>query len=396
MTRTGHAPAHRPIVPRLKIAFVVDRFGRRFGGAEAYGVALMAELARDHDITVFARDYDADADLQLPWVPVRFWRRWPSWLRVLLAAIRVGRLTRQGYDIVHSHTNGWAGDVDVMHVVPVRYNWRVRRVPPLKRVLSWISPRVWTYLLLEAMRVRPGRAHHVVAVSTLIADQLEAAYGHGCVTARIPPGVHLPAAATPGERDALREQLGFADDHTVCLLVARNPLRKGLRALLAALQELPAHYRLLVVGSDAATDRAVQALPDYQALAGRIVLIHATPDVAPYYRAADICVHPTLNDSFGMAPLEAMSFGLPVIVSPLPWCGLAGYLKDGHDALILTHPDDVSHLAACIERLGADPVLRDRLLEGAAAVVRRHAWPAIAQQYLALYADILKQRRMLP
>ena len=56
-------------------------------------------------------------------------------------------------------------------------------------------------------------------------------------------------------------------------------------------------------------------------------------------RAADLYVHPTLNDSFGMAPLEAMSFGLPVILSPAPWCGFAQYVKAGEEALVLSHPE---------------------------------------------------------
>ena len=40
-----------PVPERLRIAFVVDRFGNRFGGAEAYGVELMRELAEKHEIT---------------------------------------------------------------------------------------------------------------------------------------------------------------------------------------------------------------------------------------------------------------------------------------------------------------------------------------------------------
>ncbi|HLV29106.1 MAG TPA: glycosyltransferase family 1 protein, partial [Burkholderiaceae bacterium] len=57
---TSHAAT-----PRLKIAFVVDRFGNRYGGAEAYGVELMRELAQRHDVTVFGREYDPDCNLTL-------------------------------------------------------------------------------------------------------------------------------------------------------------------------------------------------------------------------------------------------------------------------------------------------------------------------------------------
>lgn len=63
---------------RLKLAFVVDRFGNRFGGAEAYGVELMRQLSRDHDITVFAREYDPACGIDLPFVALASWQHWPS------------------------------------------------------------------------------------------------------------------------------------------------------------------------------------------------------------------------------------------------------------------------------------------------------------------------------
>lgn len=184
--KTGAAADKR----RLRIALLVDRFGNRFGGAEAYGVELMRILARRHDVTVVAREYDSD--LALPFLPVRVSCRLPSWLRVLYFAWRAARLTRAGFDIVHSHMNGGAGDVQVMHVTPVRYNWLCR--PGLRRRLTaWTSPRVATYLALEKARVaqRPGK--RVVAVSELIVEQMRDAYGVGLPMETIPPGVQLPA-----------------------------------------------------------------------------------------------------------------------------------------------------------------------------------------------------------
>lgn len=377
---------------RLKIAFVVDRFGNRYGGAESYGVALMRELSNQHDITVLASDYDPSCDLVLNYIPLGVSRRWPNWIRVLVTAIRARRLTRRGYDIVHSHSNGWAGDIEVVHVTPVRYNWRVRSLPFLKWLTSYISPRVQTYLSLEARRVAPRKGHHTVAVSSLIAQQLQQAYGPGLRAPVIPPGVYLPDSDVNGLRESTRQALELVDGDCVWILVARNPLRKGLKTALEALARLPAHHKLVVVGSNASTDRAVQGLPGFETIADRVRLVHATSNVEPYYRAADICVHPTLNDSFGMAPLEAMSFGLPVILSSAPWCGFAAYLQDGRDALLLNDPADAGNLAALIDKLTNDDALQHVLRDGAARIVSRHAWPAIAERYCELYRDVLAQR----
>lgn len=375
---------------RLRIAFVVDRFGSRFGGAEAYGVELMRELSSRHEVTVLARDYDDACDLRLPYVPLRSWKHWPSWVRVLLFALRARRHTRSGFDIVHSHMNGWCGDVEVIHVTPVRYNWRVRPLPWLKRALSRISFRVQTYLHLERRRVAPRGGHRTVAVSGLIAEQLRQAYPALPAVPVIPPGVAPAVQGPEGGRAATRQALGYADGDLVCLLVARNPLRKGLPTVLAALDQLPQSVKLLIVGGNAAAREHV-ARRNADDLVSRVRILSETPHVAQYYQAADVYVHPTLNDSFGMAPLEAMSFGLPVVMSPAPWCGFAQYVKEGSEALVLSHPEDAGQLAACIRRLMGEPALHRRLCEGGMQVVARHSWPHVAQQYEALYREILDE-----
>jgi len=387
------APGEGGALPAsLSIAFVVDRFGSRFGGAEAYGVALMRELAAaGHRVTVFAREYDPACGLTLPFHPIRVGRRWPSWIRVWLFARRAARATREGFDLVHSHMNGWCGDVEVVHVTPVRYRWRVRPMPGIKRLLSRFSPRVRTYLGLEARRVAARPGHRVVAVSQLIAHQLEEAYGAwDAPIPVIPPGVAAEAPVAAAQRRQGREALGLPVAGTLCLLVARNPMRKGLPTVLAALDRLGDDVLLLVVGANSASRACVAQAPE--SVRRRVHLVPETSQVAPYYQAADLYVHPTLNDSFGMAPLEAMSFGLPVILSPAPWCGFAQYVRAGEEALVLSHPERADELAAAIDRLRSDDGLRARLALGMQAVLARHAWPEVARQYLDLYARILAER----
>lgn len=370
---------------RLRIALLVDRFGNRFGGAEAYGVELMRVLGRRHDVSVVARDFDSD--LPFDFVRVRFPGWLPSWMRVLYFAWRADRLTRGRYDIVHSHMNGWAGEIQVMHVTPVRYNC-VTRVRPLRRLSAWLSPRLATYLMLEKLRIRKAPKRRVVAVSGLIMDQLHRSYGEQLKVDIITPGVKLPSAQ-PNGRDAIRARLGWDEDTIGCLLVARNPLRKGLPALLDAMAQLPPHYRLLVVGADEPSRNRVRAAG---AIARRVTLVDPTPDVAQYFAVADIYAHPTLNDSYGMAPLEAMSHGLPVVVSSPVYCGFAQYLSAGKDALILQDPRDGAQLASALERLGSKPELRAALTERGLEIARGQSWEAVASRYETLYEQVLVDR----
>ena len=87
--------------------------------------------------------------------------------------------------------------------------------------------------------MRPAPERRVVAVSGLIMDQLHRSYGPGLAVDIIAPGVKLPSAADAAQRQAVRDRLGWDADTIGCLLVARNPLRKGLPALLDALGSCP-------------------------------------------------------------------------------------------------------------------------------------------------------------
>jgi len=380
---------------RLHIAFVTERFGQRFGGAEAYGVCLMQELAQHHDITVIAHDYDADCPLRLPWRSISLPRGLPSWMRTLWFAIRAHRATRQGFDLVHSHVNGWCGDIEVMHVSPVRFNWRVRKLPWFKRALSRASPRVQAYLALEAVRVTPRRAHRVVAVSDLTAQQLRQAYGQERDFPVIAPGVAPPAQQAPQWRTTIRQQLGVSDTDMVCLMVARDPLRKGLPTVLQALCQLPDDIHFVLVGCNADLRAWFAHTPHANALQHRVRLLDAAANVHPYYAAADCCLHPTLNDSFGMVPLEAMSHGLPVILSPMPWCGFAQYVCAGQDALVLDHPENTQQLADVIMQLRTQPEIRQKLSQHASTFAQAHSWTRVAQHYQTLYAQVLAERNGL-
>ncbi|HKV90694.1 MAG TPA: glycosyltransferase family 4 protein [Thermoplasmata archaeon] len=84
----------------------------------------------------------------------------------------------------------------------------------------------------------------------------------------------------------------------------------------------------------------------------------ALPTLPSLYRSADIYVQPSRAEPFGMAALEAMACGLPVIASATG--GLADLVEDGGNG-ILVPPGDPAALGLAIARLAADPDLRRRM-----------------------------------
>ncbi len=368
---------------RLRIALLTDYFGRRYGGAEAYVVNLFEILAQRHDVTVISHDFDHD--LPVREIRIAMPALLPSWVRVWIFSMQARSLMRAGYDIVQSQMSGCVGDVEVIHVTPIRYR-RLFGRSLFRRVLAWLQPSNIAYLLLEAASVRSSPGRHVVAVSPWLRDRLVDAYGPQLQIEVIPPGA-TPVEMDAANRQRVRAELGWTESNIGILLVARNPLRKGFAAVLEALTRLPEHFRLAVVGAD--PDVQEYMLHHHQALASRVSLIAPTASVTPYYQAADVYVHPTLMDSFGMAPLEAMAHGLPVIVSSAEYCGFGQYVTHMHDAWVLEDPKRPGEIAEAIYELGNNPELRAHLLSHSDALVKKLSWEQVAEQYEALYADCI-------
>lgn len=379
----------QPEAPRrLRIAVLNRIFDPAGGGAERYSIALVEQLAQRHEIHVFAqqiRHSVPGVTYHLVSMPLRK----PRWLNQLWYATATWWATRQGFDIVHSHENTWQGQVQTVHVLPVKYNLFHGRTG-WRRVLAWAkvwsSPRLLTYLGLERLRVAARGGRCVVVTSASLGDTLAATYpGTVAVTTVITPGVVLPAAPTGApEQAAARLQLGLPPEGRCLLLVGNDYRKKGLGTLLRVLRDLPADVVLAVVGNPGQIPVFERQAKD-EGVAGRVFFLGSLQDVAPAYRAADCLVHPTLEDTFAMVVLEAMAHGLPVVVSSAAYCGISSLLTHGADALLLDDPQDAAKLASTLKQVLGDEALRQQLGSQARAFASRYQWPAIARQQEAVY-----------
>lgn len=381
--------------PPLKIAFITSKFGHQYGGAEAYGVELMRELAKRHDITVIGYTYDSDSGLNLPFIPIPLAERWPSWLRSYFFAKEAERILQTGeYDLVHSHMNGWSGDLDILHVKSVRYRWLNPANPWWQKLNARLSPRIQMYLWLEKQRVHLKPPRRTAVVSESLKQQLQQAYDTKYPFDVLTPGVHLPVPDT-AVRLKSRQDLGFSDNDIVAVLVARNPLSKGLNTILDALATLYSgvfNLKLLVVGAPATLESQLHSQLQQNGLINKVLFIGQTAAISSYYQAADIALHPTFNDSFGMAPLEAMAYGLPVIMSDAKWCGFAQYATHKKNAYLLNDPRDAAELSRAINEVITNTELRLQLKQQGYELATAFSWENIAKQVESIYVDIIATR----
>ena len=372
---------------QLRIAVLNRHFGKRFGGAEHYSVAIAEQLASHHEVHVFAQEIEH----QHPGFHYhRVWRPLakPRWLNQLWYALATWWLTRTGFDVVHSHENTWHGDIQTIHVRPFRiglfhqrHGWR--------RALRWLSlitsPRLLSYWWLEWARMRPHPQRKIVATSDAVRAEILQAYpatASGLET--IPPGVTIPVThANP--RD-MRLHLQLPVSAPLALFVANDYEKKGLPTLLQAIAGLPTLH-LAVVGNpkqQSGFEQQARAL----GLEARVHFLGTLTDVGPAYDAANFLVHPTTEDTYAMVVLEAMAHGLPVVVSGPQHCGISAALVDGREALILDNPRDAAHLAQKINALMDDPQRCASLAQAGRRFAQTKDWRIRANQYEALATEL--------
>jgi glycosyltransferase involved in cell wall biosynthesis len=122
----------------------------------------------------------------------------------------------------------------------------------------------------------------------------------------------------------------------------------------------------------------------------RVTFLPIRPDVECYYAASDIYVCPSLEDAFGVPPLEAMACGLPVIISTR--AGVSELITDGVDGIILQDPKDIAALAQAISALYADAELRCSLGTNAARTASQYTWDRNTAQLDTLFQKVLEER----
>jgi glycosyltransferase involved in cell wall biosynthesis len=114
-------------------------------------------------------------------------------------------------------------------------------------------------------------------------------------------------------------------------------------------------------------------------------------DLPCHYRAADVCVVPTVaQEGLSRTSVEAMASGLPVVASRIG--GLPYTVSDGATGLLF-EPGDPDDLARKIATLLDDPPLRRRMgLEGRRRFERQFTWPTVIEKYYSPLFEEIRHR----
>lgn len=210
---------------------------------------------------------------------------------------------------------------------------------------------------------------------------------------RIDLGVCL-SRFSPGDAGAARRRLGIAVDDVVVTCVARFKARKGLLELIdaaASIAESMPQLRLVLVGTtssgSAAYAERMRARIAESRLDDRFLLIedYGHDQIATALHATDVYVQPSHVEGLGMAVLEAMACGVPVVASDTD--GLREVIEPEKSGLLVPVRDP-SALARAVLRLLGDRRLRDRLVQAGLARVSMFGVERMVERTEDLYRSL--------
>jgi UDP-glucose:(heptosyl)LPS alpha-1,3-glucosyltransferase len=376
----------------MKIAILGRTFCRQAGGAETYAVEVAREMSATHDVHVFTQRTDRSIDgvtYHLIW---RLSER-PRWVNHLLFAWQTWRATRTGFDAVMSHELTWHGQIQIIHVRPVRYNL-FHNINGWKKIFRGLkvltSPRLMCYVLLESARFR---APHVVATSEFLAKECQTAYPKTQVTV-IEPGVRMPDERIDKNEAQFKNATSF-EARPQILFVANDFKRKGLDTILQVLATIQnkGHSagvvpQLIVVGGDQKSIDAYKTKTSDLNLTGLVKFAGTQQHMTPYYRMADLLLHPTQEDSFGMVVLEALTYGLNVCVSGPSYCGISSKISHLDGVSIISNPLDTSGVMSVLERAMQDLKKNQKPSAARMAFIESCQWEGIGFKYEKILKSI--------
>jgi glycosyltransferase involved in cell wall biosynthesis len=372
----------------LRIAVLSRNFATTGGGAERYSIAVVEQLADRHDIHVFAQNIEHDFP-GVTYHRVAMPLRRPRWINQLFFAAATWWATRKGFDVVHSHENTWHGNVQTVHVLPIKHTLFVGKTGlslALRCLKIATSPRLLAYLWLEKARYALNRKRRIVLTSQSLRKVMQTTYPHAQAAMNvIAPGVsHVPGRCSVDAQLAARVALGLPTEGYGMLFVGNDFLKKGLPTLLSAVAALPSNTWLAVVG-ESAQRVAMQAKAKTLGVDGRVHFLGALKQVDEAYCAVDCLVHPTLEDTYAMVVLEAMAHGLPAVVSNAGYCGIAADLSHRGNVILLNDPKDVAEIVAGVFAYTSTDNFSKIIGSAASQFAHQHSWKSVADAYDRIY-----------
>jgi D-inositol-3-phosphate glycosyltransferase len=312
---------------------------------------------------------------------------------------RFRALTGATYDLIHSHY--WlSGRLGLLFAdrwgVPLVSTFHT--LAQLKNRVAETAAEREQAVRFDIERRTMAGSDRVVALTAVDRQHMVRHYATLAPIDVIPGGVDL-ARFSPRPRLEARQALGLQASSRILLFVGRIQRLKGLEVLLRAFARLDdLDARLVVVGGQRGTGHESREIGRVQNLAAKLGMEDRTRFVGAvaheqlplYYSAADVTVMPSSYESFGLVAVESLACGTPVVATRVG--GLSSLVRDGETGLLVPWRD-AELFADRLRQILTDQPLRQHLASNARESVLRFSWERIADEHLAVYAQVRSARQ---
>jgi D-inositol-3-phosphate glycosyltransferase len=300
------------------------------------------------------------------------------------------------YDVIHSHY--WLSGVAAMRLACY---WNVPHITMfhtlgrLKQLAHPDAPEPVVRLEME-QRLIHDVDRIIVATSDECTQMMRYCSASTNLVEIIPCGVDL-SLFTPYDRCEARTQLGLDQACPMLLFAGRLDPFKGPDLLLCAASLMAEKDAQIVIAGGSLTDdcdlQNLQALAQDLCLSDRVHFLGARPreEMPLLYSAADVTVVPSYHESFGLAAVESLACGTPVVATR------AGGLSTvvGHNETGFLVPRSSGFFAAYADMLLSDTALYTRMSAAARPSVMQFSWRNVAYRMLAVYDELVSEGRCL-
>lgn len=373
----------------MKILQVSPYFRPHIGGVESHVYDLSRKLVeRGHDVTVATSMF---AELKpremVHGVKVVRLRPFAIWFKTPIAPRLKEYILECDADIIHAHSPP-----------PFCSYFAARACATTKKPLvvtyhcDLELPITFGPLIVGLYRRTFGsytvrRADSIIVTTATYAATSRALWRSS--PAVIPNAVNIERFNPEVDGKNIREKHGIGEDDKVILFVGRIVGHKGIEHLIESMKYV--EDATCLIAGDGELLKELKALAKNLGVERKVIFIGRVPfeDLPRYYAASDVCVLPSVSrlEAFGIAALEAMASGKPVVVSDIP--GVREVISDGKEGLI-SDPVNPEDLATKISTLLADKRTRTRM--GALArrrVEERFTMDRVADQIERLYERLI-------
>lgn len=175
------------------------------------------------------------------------------------------------------------------------------------------------------------------------------------------PGVGVEVARFHNckiSKSTKRIELGIPQNAFLLLSVGELASRKNHQVVIKALGEIHDPNIFYIIAGKGPLKDEYMKLATQNGITGNVMLLGPRLDIDELCKAADVFVHPSVREGLGIAPLEGMASGLPLISSYVN--GIKDYTQDGVTGCCLSNPLDVEAMVLAILKMRNDVIFCEK------------------------------------